>query len=86
MNFWTTLTQKGYFRYKQEENENHHGTSNTQNYLGSKFQHQQTILIFETNFPEKRILPVENIKSEHHHWILLILIGVTIKFQRKLTN
>ena len=63
MNFWTTLTQKGYFRYKQEENENHHGTSNIQNYLGSKFQLQQTILIFETNFPEKRILPVENIKK-----------------------
>ena len=35
--------------------------------LDFKFQLQQTILIFKANFPQKRIFPVENRKTEHHH-------------------
>ena len=37
--------------------------------VGSKFQLQQTILIFGTNFKKKKkgIRPVEKRKSENHH-------------------
>ena len=54
LNFWTKLTQKGYFQSKKEKKKNnlilHIGTS-----LSSKF--QQINLIFWKKFPEKRLLP-----------------------------
>ena len=51
LNFWIKLTQKGYFRTKK--NENYHRILHVQINLDSKFQLQQTILIFETNSPKK---------------------------------
>ena len=50
-NFWIKLTQKGYFRTKK--NENYHRILHIQINLDSKFQLQQTILIFGTNFQKK---------------------------------
>ena len=44
LNFWTKLTQKGYFHSKKEEkNENHHQVLHIGNSLRSKFQLQQII-------------------------------------------
>ena len=64
--FWIKLTQKGYFRTKK--NENYHRILHIQINLDSKFQLQQTILIFGINFQKKKsILPVENTKNEHHY-------------------
>ena len=51
LNFWIKLTQKGYFRSKK--NENYHRILHIQINLDSKFQLQQTILIFGTNFQKK---------------------------------
>ena len=51
LNFWIKLTQKGYFRTKK--NENYHRILHTQINLDSKFQLQQIILSFGTNFQEK---------------------------------
>ena len=34
----------------------------------------------------KRVFPVENRKSEHHHWIVHIRISVGTKFQLKLIS
>ena len=51
LNFWIKLTQKGYFRTKK--NENYHRILHIQINLDSKFQLQQTILIFGTNFQKK---------------------------------
>ena len=48
LNFWIKLTQKGYFRSKK--NENYHRILHIQINLDSKFQLQQTILIFGANF------------------------------------
>ena len=50
LNFWIKLTQ-GYFRTKT--NENYHRTLHIQINLDSKFQLQQTILFFGTNFQKK---------------------------------
>ena len=70
MNFWTKLTQKGYLRSKKKKKkkENNHQILHIRINLGPKFQLQQTIVIFGTNFQKKKwILPVENRKYEHHH-------------------
>ena len=54
--------------------------------LDSKFQLQQTILIFWNKFPRKSILPVKNTKkNEHHYLILHIRISLSTNFQLKLT-
>ena len=45
-----------------------------------------TILIFLHHVWPKRVFPVKNGKSEHHHWILHIRISLDTKFQRKLTD
>ena len=84
LNFWIKLTQKGYFRTKK--NENYHRILHIQINLDSKFQLQQTILIFGINFQKKKsILPVENTKNEHHYWILHIQISLNTNFQLKLS-
>ena len=54
--FWIKLTQKGYFRTKKKEN--YHRILHIEINLDSKFQFS-TILIFETNFQKKSILPVK---------------------------
>ena len=51
LNFWIKLTQKGHFLTKK--NENYHRILHIQINLDSKFQLQQTILIFGTNFQKK---------------------------------
>ena len=51
LNFWIKLTQKEYFGTKK--NENYHRILHIQINLGSKFQFQQTILIFGTNSKKK---------------------------------
>ena len=40
---------------------------------------------FFYQFYPRRVFPVENRKSEHHHWILHIWISLGTKFQLKLT-
>ena len=52
---------------KRKENYHYHGILHIRINLGSKFQLQETILIFKANFQKKkkRILPVENRKTEH---------------------
>ena len=63
LNFWITLTQKGYFRTKK--NENYHQILHIQINLDSKFQLQQTILIFGTNFQKKVYFRTKTQKNEH---------------------
>ena len=58
MNFWIKLN------FQTKKNENYHQILYVHINLDSKFQHQQTICIFGTNF-KKNILPVENTKNEH---------------------
>ena len=54
LNFWTKLTQKGYFRSKKEkQNYPYHRILHIPINLGSKFQLQEIILIFETKFQIK---------------------------------
>ena len=66
------------------KNENHHRILHILINLGFKFQLQQTILIYGTNFSKKRRLPVKNRKNEHHHWIIHIQISLRANFQPKL--
>ena len=64
LNFWTKLTQKGFFQYKKEKkNENDRLILYIRNSLRSKLQLQQTILIFWNTFSKKRLQPVENMKK-----------------------
>ena len=65
MNFWIKLTQKGYFRTKN--NENYNQILYIQINLDSKFQLQQTILIFGTNFQKKYTSSQKDKKNEHHY-------------------
>ena len=44
--------------------------------LGTTFQFKLTILIFLDQICPKAAIPVKNGKSEHHHWILHIPIGL----------
>ena len=54
--------------------------------IGTKFQLKLTIMIFWTNFGQKGYLRSkrENGKSEYHHRILHIRVGLGTKFQLKL--
>ena len=76
LNFSIKLTQKGYLRTKKIL----HIWIN----LDSKFQLQQTILIFGTNFLKKGYFWSKTQKSEHHYWILHIRISLSGNFQLKL--
>ena len=83
MNFWIKLTQKGYFRTKN--NENYNQILYIQINLDSKFQLQQTILIFGTSFQKKVYFQLKTQKDEHHYWIRHIRISSGTNFQLKLT-
>ena len=87
MNFWIKLTQRGYFQSKKvkKKNENHHRILYIWIGIDSKFQLQKRTLIFQTNFPLKRIFLFENRKDNHHYWIMHIRISVGTKFWLKLT-
>ena len=52
--------------------------------LDIKFQLKLTILIFLDQKYVKKVLPVENRKSKHQHWILHIQISLCTKFQLKM--
>ena len=80
MNFWIKFTRKGYFQTKK--NENYHRILHIQINLDSKFQLQQTILIFGTNFQKKY---TSSRKQKNHYWILHIRISLSTNFQLKLT-
>ena len=45
--FWTKLTQKGYFQSKKRERANYRRILHIRINLGSKFQLQETTLIFD---------------------------------------
>ena len=62
LNFWTKLTQKGYFLFKRVKNENHHQILHIGISKGSSFQLQQTVLIFWNKFSKQMLLPVRNRK------------------------
>ena len=49
------------------------------------FKPKLTILIFLDQICPKRVFPLWNRKSEHHHWILHTWIRLGAKFQLKLT-
>ena len=53
--------------------------------LDSKFQLQQTILIFGTSFQKKVYFQLKTQKDEHHYWIRHIRISSGTNFQLKLT-
>ena len=54
LNLWTKLTQKGYFRSKKKrERANYRRILHIRINLGSKFQLQETTLIFGINFQKK---------------------------------
>ena len=57
--------------------QSNHQTLHIQINLDSKFQLQQAILVFGTNFQTE--------KNEHHYWILHIRISLSTNFQLKLT-
>ena len=80
LNFRIKLTQKGYFPTKWTEN--CHRILHIQINLDSKFQLQQTILIFGTNFQKKY---TSSRKQKNHYWILHIRISLSTNFQLKLT-
>ena len=65
MNFCIKLTQKGYFQTKRKEN--YHQILHIQMNLYSKFQPQETILIFGTNFKKNVYFQSKRQK----YWILL---------------
>ena len=53
--------------------------------LDSKFQLQQTILIFGTSFQKTVYFQLKTQKDEHHYWIRHIRISSGTNFQLKLT-
>ena len=83
LNFWIKWTQKGYFRTKK--NENYYRILHIHINLDSKFQFQQTILIFRKNFQIKVYFRSKTQKSEHHNCIVQIQISLTTNVQLKMT-
>ena len=86
--FLTKFGQKGFFWSKTEKANTTYFLHNSaySNQSSAKFQLKRTILlllVFGPNLP-KKVLPVENRKSEHHHEILDICISLDTKFQLKL--
>ena len=88
--FWTKLTQKSCFQSKEKKKEtkrqNHHPILHIQISVSSKFQLQQTILIFWKEFSKKGYFWSKQKKKQYHHWILHIQISPSIKLRFKLTN
>ena len=83
MNFWTKLTQKGYFRsIKEKKNQNYHLIIHIRiTYRVLNFSFKKNKIFWNKFFPQK-ILPVKN---EQYHKILHIRISLSTKFQLKLT-
>ena len=83
LNFWTKLTQNGFFRTKKKI-EIYHRILHIPINLDSKFQFQQTILNFGTNFQKKYTSGQKHTKNEHHYWILHSQISQGTNFHLKL--
>ena len=65
------------------KNKNYHRILHIQINLDSKFQLQQTILIFGTNYTI--YFQSKTHKNEHHYGVLLIPVSLSTNFQLKLT-
>ena len=70
---------------KKKKNENHHQILNVQISLGSKYQLQQTILIYWNKFPKQECFEMKT-KNEHYHWIFDIRISLGINFEQTILN
>ena len=55
LNFWSKLTQKGYFQFKKEKQVQHYWILHIRITLGAKFYSRQTILNVGPNLPKKTI-------------------------------
>ena len=83
---------KRVFPVKNRKSKLHYRIQHIRISLSTKFHLKLLILIFSTKFAQKRIsgqkpkkwTSQKQKKSEHHHWILHIPIGLAIKFQLKL--
>ena len=64
------------FRSKRQKKWNSHQILHISLWLGFKFQFQQ--FYFLEKIFQRRILPVENRKNEHHRWIFPIRITISI--------
>ena len=65
LNFWIKLTQKGYFQTKKIKN--YHQILHIKINLDSKFELQQTILIFGTTFQNKVYFQLKTQKYKRHY-------------------
>ena len=86
--FCPDLFKKGFSGLKQKKRTPNNFYIILYNQTSTKFQLEMTILIFVVFEPNllKKVFPVKNWKSEHHHWILHIQISFTIKFPLRLTQ
>ena len=81
LNFWIKLTQKGYFLTKKKKN--YHRIQHIQ-ILDSKFQLQQKVLIFGTNYQKKYISRKHKKRTSLQFFIFELPI-LSTAFQLKLT-
>ena len=85
MIFWPDLYRKGFSGLKQKKWTPHilYIILHIQIGLVRNFSSNWQFWFFESNLP-KKVFPVKNKKSEHHHRILHIWISLGTKFQPKL--
>ena len=84
--FWSDLSKKGFFSGLKQKNWTSHIfyiILHIQISLVRNFSSNWQFWFFGPNLP-KKVFPVENRKSEHHHGILHIWISLGTKFQLKL--
>ena len=83
--FLTRFVQKGFFWSKTEKWTQHifYIIPHIQINLVQNFSSNWQFWFFGANLP-KKVFPVENRKSEHHHEVLYIWISLGTKFQLKL--
>ena len=82
--FWTKFAQRGCFWSKTEKMKSTIEFCIFELVWVPNFSLSWQFWFLGPRFP-KRVIPVKNIKSEHHHWILHIQISGGTKFQFKLT-
>ena len=76
LNFWTKLTQNGYFWFKKGKKKNHHRILHIRISFGAKFQLQQTILVFWTKFLQKMYfwMKTEKVNFFIEFWIFKLVL------------
>ena len=84
--FWPDLPKKGFFglKHKKWTPLIFYIILHIQISLKGNFSSKWTFWFFGPNLP-KKVFPVQNWKSEHHHWILHVQFSFGSKFQLKLT-